>query len=64
MVKFDFSKLPIKYHSKYPFRDGASYIFLGEISNMKGHCVIAAQGGVIHFGYHTDNFIELTEKEV
>ena len=64
LVKFDFTTLPLKYHDKYPFIKGQSYVFLGEIANMKGHCVIADGAGKIHFGYHTDNFIELKDSEV
>lgn len=41
------------------------YIFLGEIPNMYGHCVICSyQTGKIYCGYHTDNFIEIEEDEL
>lgn len=40
-------------------------LFLGEIPNMPGgHCVIVTPNGKIVWGYHTDNFVELTEDEV
>lgn len=45
-----------------------TFIFLGEIPNMRGHCVLLEFGFLatdkIHKGYHTDNFRELTEDEV
>ena len=41
-----------------------SIIFLGEIPNMLGHCVIADSTGAIKCGFHTFDFVELTEDEV
>lgn len=41
-----------------------SLVFLGEIQNMPGHCIIVLPSGKIIWGYHTDDFIELTEEEV
>jgi hypothetical protein len=29
LVKFDFTSLPLEYHSSYPFIEGQSYLFLG-----------------------------------
>ena len=41
------------------------YIFLGEISNMPGHCVICShQTGKIYSGFHTDNFVAIPEDEM
>lgn len=43
------------------------FVFVGEIPNMPGHCVASPSTGDAHgmliFGYHTDNFIELSEDE-
>ena len=64
LVKFDFKTLPKKYHSDYPFRPEDRLIFLGEIPNMMGHCVLAKEDGTITSGWHTDNFVELTEDEL
>lgn len=48
-----------------PFRTGEIFIFLGEIPNMSGHCVILnTKTHEIHYGYHTEDFVELTEDEV
>lgn len=64
LVKFDFESLPKKYHDLYPFEKDKAYLFLGEIPNMPGHCAVAEEKGQIRFGFHTENFIELTEEEV
>jgi hypothetical protein len=64
LVKFRFESLPIEYHAKYPFVTGRTYIFLGVIPNMPGHCFVADHiTGQLHSGYHSENFIELTEDE-
>jgi hypothetical protein len=64
LVRFD-AKAPAKAaRTKYPFRIGRVYIFLGDIPNMPGHCVVAEQdSGRVYAGYHTEHFIELTEEE-
>ena len=64
LVKFDYGDLPKEYHKKYPFKKDKVYIFLGEIAQMPGHCIVAEyKTGKIICGYHTENFIELTEDE-
>ena len=64
LVKFDASRVARGSRRKYPFRAGAAYVFFGEIPNMPGHCVVAdRRSGQIYSGYHTDNFVELTEDE-
>ena len=64
LVKFDFTDLPLEYHSSYPFIKEQRYLFLGEIANMPGHCAVIGDNSVTYFGYHTENFIELTEDEL
>jgi hypothetical protein len=65
LVKFDFDGLEKRFHGKYPFKPGRVYVFLGEIANMPGHCVVADHTtGRLYSGYHTENFIELSRKEV
>ena len=50
---------------RYPFKKEEAYVFLGEIPNMPGHCVVAERkNGKIHAGYHTESFRELTAHEV
>jgi hypothetical protein len=66
-VKFDKNSVPPEiyhmYHEK-TFGDKL-FIFLGEVPNCKGHCLLAdlSTGKVIGM-YHTYNFREATEEEV
>lgn len=39
-------------------------LFLGQIPNMPQHCAIASKDGRVTWGWHTDNFVELSEEEV
>jgi hypothetical protein len=64
LVKFDFTT-----GSKdvYPFSEDDRFIFIGEIPNMPGHCILQEykqRPFEVLIGYHTGNFIELTEEEV
>ena len=64
LVRFNLEAIAKSYHRKYPFRAGRAYVFFGEIANMRGHCVVADhRTGRIYSGYHTENFVELTEDE-
>jgi len=51
---------------EYPFKKSKIYVFLGEIVNMQGHCVVVEYKAnhTVYSGYHTDNFVELSEEEV
>ena len=65
LVYFDHDGFPPEFDtSSYPFRRDVSYIFLGEIPNMPGHCVVVADGGIVIAGYHTDNFIEILPEDL
>ena len=51
-------------HYKEKF-ENKLFIFLGEIPNAPGHCVLAdLDTGKIEGMWHTDNFREATEEEV
>ena len=64
LVKFDFDGLPKRDHKNFPFKKERPYVFFGEISNMRGHCVVADhKTGRIYSGYHTYNFVELSKDE-
>ena len=64
LVRFNFDSIPTDYHKKYPFSDKGVYLFLGEICNMRGHCVVCDHvTGQIYSGYHTENFVELDDEE-
>jgi hypothetical protein len=48
---------PKGYEDKYEFKNGQRFIYMGEIPNMRGHCVVADyETGRIHSGYHIENF--------
>ncbi len=40
------------------------FVYLGEIPNMPGHVVVAGENGRVYFGFHDDEFQELSEDEV
>jgi hypothetical protein len=64
LVHFNYDSLPTSFHAKYPFINGRTYIFFGEIPNMLGHCVVADhKTGQLYSGYHTESFVELTEDD-
>lgn len=65
LVRFDAARLSTESAAAYPFQTDALFIYLGEIPNMPGHCVVAEQSsGRICAGFHTECFIELSEDEV
>ena len=67
LVKFDKDDCPEGHWEDYykdVFEDKV-FIYLGEIPNMKWHCSLIERGtGKLLVGYHTDDFIELTEDDV
>lgn len=64
LVVFDFENMPKDFHDKYPFQKEQHLIFLGEIPNMEGHCIVIDNAtGKFYSGYHTENFRELTDDE-
>lgn len=65
LVKFEPLLAPGSLRRKYPFRRGIAYLFVGEIPNMPGHCVVVnRKTGKIYSGYHIENFVELEEDEL
>jgi len=65
LAKFDFSGLDTKYHSQYPFSREDRFVYLGDIPQMPFHCIVArVSDGRVFSGFHTENFIPLTEEEV
>lgn len=65
IVKFDYDNIPEEYHHGYPFIPYRMYIYLGEIPNMKEHCIAMDRfDGTMHIGYHIENFVEMTEDEM
>jgi hypothetical protein len=68
LVKFTPPESPVVkggWARRYPFKKKEAYVFLGEIPNMPGHCVVAERmNGKIHAGFHTELFSELATDEV
>jgi len=50
--------------SIYPFMNNEILLFLGEIVQMKGHCIVVNRNGQVYWGYHTDDFVEPNEGEI
>lgn len=42
----------------------ARVLYLGEIPNMPGHCIIVTTSGDVMWGFHTEDFEEIPEDEV
>ena len=46
------------------FKKDSHQVFLGEIPNMPGHCLVAdTKTGRIYTGFHTDRFREIPEDQ-
>ncbi len=49
---------------RLPFKVSRTYVFLGEIAQMPGHCVVAdVASGRVWAGYHSENFTEVPEDD-
>jgi hypothetical protein len=48
----------------YPFVEGDTVLFLGEIVHMPGHCAVVCDGGLVRYAFHTDHFVPLTKEEL
>ena len=53
-----------KWKHAYPFNMHESVVFLGEINEMPGHCIVARKNGNVMWGYHTDNFRKIKKEEI
>jgi len=56
-------RAPKGYENAFPFMDKDSMLFLGEIVNMRGHGIFVSRAGVVHWGYHLEDFHEDNEEE-
>ena len=45
------------------FMKEQSFVFLGKIPNMPGHCVVAGQSGKVYFALHSEDFRVLSDDE-
>ena len=65
LVKFDYDNMPVGYHKHYPFSESESFVYLGDIVQMPGHCVVVStKTGRVYCCYHTDEFVVLNDEEV
>lgn len=53
-----------KWKHAYPFNMHEVVVFLGEINEMPGHCIVAKKDGKVKWGYHTENFRKIKENEI
>ena len=55
-----------KYYERdcLPFKLGQLLLYLGEISNMEGHCAVVDMNGTIHWAYHIEHFRTPTNDEM
>lgn len=51
-------------NKNYPFKYNEIVLFLGEIKQMPGHCIIVNRKGKVFWGYHTENFEEPKEEDI
>jgi len=59
-----YKKMCVEQKVKSPLLSEEVFIFLGEIPNMQGHCVIVGHTtGKIYIGYHIEDFEELSRDE-
>jgi len=55
---------PDGFYKDGPLKNGHMYLFLGEIHNMAGHCIVSEYPrGIVHAGIHTDNFVTFDEEK-
>ena len=61
LVKFECND---DFWDTYPFTKNDTYVYMGEIPNMPGHCVVADyKTGNLISGYHIESFKELKDDE-
>jgi hypothetical protein len=64
LVRFEAPWLSPKQRRAYPFKRRGTYLFVGEVANMPGRCVVLDwKANRTYLGYHTENFVQLSEDE-
>jgi hypothetical protein len=64
LVRYDFESMPKDWTKHFPFKANTTFVYLGEILQARGHGIfVETKTGKAYIGYHTDEFIELTEEE-
>jgi len=68
LVKFilqeDISEEIVRKYAALGLEAGKTYLFMGEIIQMQGHCIVANDDGRVIWGFHTENFVELKGAEL
>lgn len=60
LVEFDLSKLSEQYKFYFTYMEGKRFIFLGEILNKPGHCLVLDPNTKETYSqYHTMNFTQV-----
>lgn len=62
-IDFESSKIYLHEDDTH-MRYDAPFVFLGEIVQMPGHCILIGKSNKIYQGYHTSEFRILTDSEV
>lgn len=61
----DMSDVDCKHYPFKPHEDGGLYVYLGEIPQMPGHIIVADYyNGRLYCGYHAEDFIEISERDM
>jgi len=64
ICKFSDAHYPLEYQRQYPMTTDQLYIFMGEIPNMLGHCIVMNKDTKeIHVAWHCDLFKELSDDD-
>lgn len=64
LVRYVFLGLDKKHLRHIPFTKDDTFVYLGDIVQMPGHCiVIRMKDGKVFCGYHTEDFVEIPEEE-
>jgi len=58
-----FNDPPKEYENLYPFKKCQPLLFLGEVVQMPGHCIVVDKSGKVYWGYHISNFREPLDNE-
>lgn len=65
LVKYDYDKFPSDWKEENPnIYEGMSFLYLGEVPNMKGHSYVLSMDSGIPLIFHTENLIEISDDEV
>jgi len=57
------------YDKCYPFKQGKNYLFVSEMPQMPGHCIVMDAGAnvgkpLLYIGYHTTDFEEISKEDL